>query len=149
MNYIKDILKEKNLTVNDLAVKLGISRQALSKQIQGKMLVETAERIAVALEVPLWRLFASREDMGNLTEDRFVAFFHYRGKSHLPTTVDEIMSILKDWREEEFHKECHRRDFDHMREKYKDVETIQKLMDSLSALLGYPLENSNNNNTEQ
>lgn len=59
MTRIKDILKEKGLSVNELADRLGISRQALSKQIQGKMLVDTAQKIADALNVPLWQLFAS------------------------------------------------------------------------------------------
>lgn len=63
MTRIKEILREKGLTVNDLAEMLDISRQALSKQIQGKMLVETAERIASALNVPMWQLFASSDEV--------------------------------------------------------------------------------------
>lgn len=63
MARIKEILKEKGLTVNQLADMLEISRQALSKQIQGKMLVETAQRIAEALGVPMWQLFASPEEV--------------------------------------------------------------------------------------
>lgn len=63
MTRIKEILKEKGLTINDLAEMLDISRQALSKQIQGKMLVETAERIASALNVPMWQLFASLDEV--------------------------------------------------------------------------------------
>lgn len=63
MTRIKEILKEKEMTVNQLADMLDISRQALSKQIQGKMLVETAQRIADALNVPMWQLFASPNDI--------------------------------------------------------------------------------------
>ena len=63
MTRIKDILKEKNMSVNELADILGISRQALSKQIQGKMLVETAQKIAMALGVPIWQLFASPSEI--------------------------------------------------------------------------------------
>lgn len=63
MVRIKEILKEKGMTVNQLADMLEISRQALSKQIQGKMLVETAQRIAEALDVPMWQLFASPEEV--------------------------------------------------------------------------------------
>ena len=55
---IKEILKEKNMTVQELADILNISRQALSKQIQGKLLVETAQNIANTLNVPIWQLFA-------------------------------------------------------------------------------------------
>lgn len=71
MIRIKEILKEKGLTVNQLADMLEISRQALSKQIQGKMLVETAQRIAESLDVPMWQLFASpaevKEDANIIT----------------------------------------------------------------------------------
>ena len=58
MTRIKEILKEKGMTLNELAETLGVSRQALSRQIQGKMLIDTAERIAKALDVPMWQLFA-------------------------------------------------------------------------------------------
>lgn len=54
---IKTILKEKNMSVQELADQLGVSRQALSKQINGKLLVETAQTIATALDVPLASLF--------------------------------------------------------------------------------------------
>lgn len=63
MIRIKEILKEKGMTVNQLADMLDISRQALSKQIQGKMLVETAQPIADAIGVPMWQLFASPSDI--------------------------------------------------------------------------------------
>ena len=69
MTRIKEILKDKGMTVNDLADSLGVSRQALSKQIQGKMLVETAERIADALGVPLWQLFASPDGVRKENEN--------------------------------------------------------------------------------
>ena len=63
MTRIKEILKEKGITVQELADMLEISRQALSKQIQGKMLVDTAQRIASKLDVPIWQLFASPKDV--------------------------------------------------------------------------------------
>lgn len=63
MLRIKEILKQKGLTIQDLANILGISRQALGKQIQGKMLLETAERIATALNIPMWQLFAAPEEV--------------------------------------------------------------------------------------
>jgi len=58
MTRVKEILKERGITLNELAETLGVSRQALSRQVQGKMLIETAEKIAAALDVPLWQLFA-------------------------------------------------------------------------------------------
>lgn len=63
MARIKDILKDKGMTVQELSDKMNVSKQALSKQIQGKMLIETAQRIADTLEVPIWQIFASPEDI--------------------------------------------------------------------------------------
>ena len=63
MTRIKDILKEQGKTLSDLAETLGVSRQALSKQVQGKMLVETAEKIALALNVNVWELFVAPSEV--------------------------------------------------------------------------------------
>ena len=62
-NRIKEILSSRGLNVSNLADTLGISRQALSRQISGKMLVETAERIADALGVEMWELFADGREI--------------------------------------------------------------------------------------
>lgn len=60
---IKEILKEKGITLSQLAETMGVSRQALSRQVAGKLLVEKAEEIAIALNVPMWQLFASSEEV--------------------------------------------------------------------------------------
>ena len=60
---IKEILKEKGITLSQLADTMGVSRQALSRQVAGKLLVEKAEEIATALNVPMWQLFVSPEEV--------------------------------------------------------------------------------------
>lgn len=69
---IKEILKEKGITLSQLADTMGVSRQALSRQVAGKLLVEKAEEIAAALDVPMWQLFVSREEVAGNGE--FIAF---------------------------------------------------------------------------
>lgn len=59
MNRIKDLLKEKGVTINELADKMGISRVTLSTQINGTANIASYEKIATALNVPMWQLFAS------------------------------------------------------------------------------------------
>ena len=54
---VKAILKDKQLTLNDLAQKLGISRQALCLQINNNPRISTLQRIADALGVPVGQLF--------------------------------------------------------------------------------------------
>lgn len=60
---IKEILKEKSITLSQLADTMGVSRQALSRQVAGKLLVEKAEEIANALDVPIWQLFVSPNEV--------------------------------------------------------------------------------------
>ena len=63
MNRIKDLLKEKGVTINELADKMGISRVTLSTQINGTANIASYEKIATALNVPMWQLFASSEEV--------------------------------------------------------------------------------------
>jgi len=54
---IKEVIKEKGMTVNSLAEKMGINRVGLSQHINGNPSVEVLERIASALDVPVTELF--------------------------------------------------------------------------------------------
>ena len=63
MNRIKELLKEKGVTITELADKMGISRVTLSTQINGTANITSYEKIASALEVPMWELFASPNDI--------------------------------------------------------------------------------------
>ncbi len=63
MNRIKDILKEKGITINELAEKMGLNRVTLSSQINGTANIVSYEKIASALNVPMWQLFASPEEV--------------------------------------------------------------------------------------
>lgn len=101
---IKEIIKQRGMTIGDLAEKLGVSRQALSRQIQGKLLVETAERIAMALDVPIWQLFVSEEDVLSESERQqkhttsdFCAFMKMGEKVCYVSSLEEVRNILSDW----------------------------------------------------
>ena len=58
MNRIKEVIKEKGFTITSLADKLGIARESLSRMIVSPS-YPTLEKIATALNVPMWQLFAS------------------------------------------------------------------------------------------
>lgn len=62
---VKEILKDKQLTLNDLAKKLGISRQALYLQINNNPRISTLQRIADALGVPVGQLFDQKPQPKN------------------------------------------------------------------------------------
>ena len=54
---IKEVIKEKGLTVNKLAEKMNINRVGLSRHINGNPSVEVLEKIASALDVHVVELF--------------------------------------------------------------------------------------------
>ena len=59
---IKEVLKEKDLTINDLAKKMGINRVTLSNMINGNPTLDTLKEIAHNLNVPIWEIFSEEED---------------------------------------------------------------------------------------
>ena len=54
---IKEVIKEKGMTITELADKMGINRVNLSNMINGNPTVETLTKIASALNVPVTELF--------------------------------------------------------------------------------------------
>ena len=61
---IKEVCKEKGITVSQLAEKMGIKQESLSRAINGNPTLETLERIANALEVDVPELFTSSSSGG-------------------------------------------------------------------------------------
>lgn len=59
---IKEVMKEKGVGVQELADRLNVSRQALSRQINGNLMVDTAQRIADALGVSIAELFEKKSE---------------------------------------------------------------------------------------
>ena len=55
---IKQAIKESGSSVGELAQKMGVSRQTISRQINGaNITVETVQKIADALGLPVGQLF--------------------------------------------------------------------------------------------
>lgn len=60
---VKEITKSKGLTMQQLSEKLGVTRDTLTRNVNGNPTIETLSKIATALEVPIWQLFASPEEV--------------------------------------------------------------------------------------
>ncbi|MFQ9295060.1 MAG: helix-turn-helix domain-containing protein [Bacteroides fragilis] len=58
---IKEVIKEKGMTVQTLADKMGINRVGLSNHINGNPSVAVLEKIAAALEVPIQELLEKEQ----------------------------------------------------------------------------------------
>lgn len=66
---IKEIMQEKGVSSVVLAEKIGVSKVTVSNLINNKTMpsLKTMEDIANALDVPMWQLFASPEEVGGNT----------------------------------------------------------------------------------
>ena len=63
---IKQAIKESGSSVGELAQKMGVSRQTISRQINGaNITVETVQKIADALGLPVGQLFDQKPQPKN------------------------------------------------------------------------------------
>ena len=61
---IKELVKEKGLTQQELADMVGVSYQSIKQTLNASSVTtSTLEKIATALNVPIWQLFASPEEV--------------------------------------------------------------------------------------
>ena len=61
---IKELLKEKGCTQQELADMVGVSYQSMKQTLNApSVTTSTLEKIATALNVPMWQLFASPEEV--------------------------------------------------------------------------------------
>lgn len=61
---IKEVLKENGFTQQMLADKMNVSLSAVKQMVSAESLTtSTLEKIASALNVPMWQLFASPEEV--------------------------------------------------------------------------------------
>lgn len=71
MNRIEEVIKEHGYTITSLAEKIGTSKQNLFAKLKSPS-YPTLIEIATALDVPMWQLFASPEEVAGSGD--FVAF---------------------------------------------------------------------------
>lgn len=92
MNRIKEVIKVQGLTITSLANKLGIARESLSRMIVSPS-YPTLEKIASALNVPVWQLFVSPEEVKG--EGELTALIHHNGDFYRATTIAELEEIVE------------------------------------------------------
>ena len=60
---IREAIEQKGLTTKEVADRLNISLSALNQSISGNPSVKVLTKIADAIGVPMWQLFASPEEV--------------------------------------------------------------------------------------
>lgn len=86
---VKEIIKEKGLTMQEVSDRIGIVRDTLTRQINGNPTVETLQKIADALEVTVPELFTSQ------SSSDFTALIDYKGELKRFNSVDELKRFLE------------------------------------------------------
>lgn len=92
---IKEVLKEKNLTQQELANEMGVSLSAVKQMVNATSLTTaTLVKIANVLDVPMWQLLVSPKDVAKVEVPIFFAMFHADGQTYTAATIAEAEDIL-------------------------------------------------------
>lgn len=127
MNHIKLVIKEKGFSITSLADRMGIARESLSRMLVSPS-YPTLQKIATALDVPVWRLFVSPEE---IAEQQMVSFMLLGGKPHVSSSIDEVIVSLKGWREEDLHNVCREVTFTHIRNTHAESSPVVQILNAL------------------
>lgn len=85
---IKELIKEKGYTQQEFADLLGMSRVGLVQIVNGKPSYPTLEKIATALNVPMWQLFASPEEIARQANNDLCP--HCGMPISIKTTIEKV-----------------------------------------------------------
>ncbi len=99
---IKEFLSKQVVSQVALPSRLVVSGVSIKKTIVGNPTVRTLERMAEALNVPVWHFFIDPEKLhkGNEADD-FVAMIRFRGDFYHADTIDELEKLIAVWKEQD------------------------------------------------
>jgi transcriptional regulator with XRE-family HTH domain len=85
---VKEVCREKGVTLAEIASKIGIAQASLSKMLGGNPTIGTLEKIAIALDVPITELFSSNKwDLYGHIE--------YKGQVYTIKSRSDLENLLK------------------------------------------------------
>lgn len=90
MNYtlIKDLLKERGMTFQELSEKLGVDRNNLYNSLtKGNPTLQRLEAVSGALGVPVWRLFTVEP------KPEIYGTIVYEGQAYSISTKDDLFRL--------------------------------------------------------
>ena len=89
---IKQLIKEKGITVAQVALRMGVTPPSLSRAINGNTTVEMLNRIAVALDVPVTDLFDVHAELYGLVQ--------FNGKTYKIDSDQALQKFFTDYQAE-------------------------------------------------
>ncbi len=84
---VKELCRDKGMTIKELAEKMDIAPESLSRAINGNPQLSTIRKIAEALDVSI-------TDMFDRSEDELLAIVVCAGITHTATTKAELKRIV-------------------------------------------------------
>lgn len=84
---IKELIKEKGLTVAQVALKMGVVAPALSRVINGNPTVEMLQRIAIALDVDI-------RDLLKGPDNDLYGLVQYNGQTYKIDSLERLKQLL-------------------------------------------------------
>lgn len=95
---IKEVLKERNLSYQWLADAMGVSLQFVKQTLNApSVTTSTLEKISSALDVPMWQLFASPEEVTG--EGELTALIQHKGAFYRASTIEGLEKIVSEIKE--------------------------------------------------
>jgi len=86
---VKEICKAKGMTIGDLAERMQMARESLSRAINGNPTLDTLEKIAQALDVPVASLFDVESELYGLLQ--------FRGRTYKIDCDQALQTFLIDY----------------------------------------------------
>lgn len=96
MNRIELLIKEKGFNMTSFAEKMNTTRQNLYAILKSPS-YPTLEKVAEALNVPMWQLFASPEEVTG--EGDLTALIQHKGDFYKASTIEELEKIVVEIKE--------------------------------------------------
>lgn len=98
---IKEVLSEHGVSQVELARRLNVGVVSVKKTIAGNPTINTLQRMAEVLNVPVWQFFVSPEEAsGKAQDDDFVAMVRCRGDYYHADSISELEKLIGDWKEQ-------------------------------------------------
>jgi transcriptional regulator with XRE-family HTH domain len=86
---VKEICKAKGITIGDLAERMQMARESLSRAINGNPTLDTLEKIATSLDVPVSSLFDVESELYGLVT--------FKGKTYKLDNDQALKVFLSDY----------------------------------------------------
>lgn len=86
---IREVIREKGMTIQSLAEKMGINRVGLSNHINGNPSVAILEKIAAALNVSVYELFTKEKN------NEVNGFIEYNETIYRILSIDDMSKLLE------------------------------------------------------